>query len=190
LTGSLKKAAHDADARYWAGLAVVFLFLSLDESASFHELTIMPLRQRLGAGGFLYSTWIVPAAAFVAVLGLVYLRFLARLPARTRWLIAASAVVYLSGTLGLEAVSGRHEDLHGFRNLTYAMLVTAEETLEMLGIVLFIHALLTYVAAEGEDVRLRFAAPDAAERSHRNRLEAVYRERSWGARSVRPPLAK
>src|SRR5687768_125896 len=48
---------------YWAGIALLMLAASCDESASIHEMTVLPLRRLLRADGWLYYTWVVPGSA-------------------------------------------------------------------------------------------------------------------------------
>jgi hypothetical protein len=132
----------------WLLLTVIFLFLSLDEIAQFHELSIAPLRNRFEASGFFHYAWIVPAALCVVLFVLGYLRFLARLPARTRQLFLLAGAVYVAGALGAEAISGKQASLHGEQNLTYHAIITVEELLEMSGVVLFIYALLDYIGRQ------------------------------------------
>jgi hypothetical protein len=129
----------------WLVLTLIFLFLSLDEIAQLHELSITPLRDRFGATGFLYYAWIVPAALCVILFVLGYLRFLGRLPARTRRLFLLAGAIYVGGAIGVEAVSGQQASLYGERNLTYHVIITLEELLEMTGLVVFVFALLDYI---------------------------------------------
>ncbi len=44
----------------WYGLSFVFAFLSIDEAASIHEMTVRVLRDNLGLSGLFYFAWIVP----------------------------------------------------------------------------------------------------------------------------------
>lgn len=118
-------------ARSWSGLAVIFLLLSIDETIQFYELVSDVLKETFDLSGFFYFAWVVPAAIFVLILAGVYLRFLWRLPARTRYLMLAAGGLFLSGALGVEAVTARYVEGNGFTNLTYAALSTVEEFLEM-----------------------------------------------------------
>ena len=52
----------------------------------------------------------------------------------------------MGGSLGVEVIGGRYLDTHGV-NLTYKMITTIEEALEMLGIVVFVGALSSYIAS-------------------------------------------
>jgi hypothetical protein len=125
-------------------LGWLFAFLALDESISLHELLINPLRRYLGANGMLYFTWVVPGFLAVFFLGLAYLRFLLRLPRHTARLFIASAAAYLGGALGLELVGGALAEQEGLRGPRYSVAMTLEETLEMVGIGLFLYSLLDY----------------------------------------------
>jgi hypothetical protein len=130
--------------RHWLVLAVIFVLLSLDECASLHERTIKPLRDKLHTSGVFYFAWIIPAMAMVATLGIAYLPFLRRLPRKTQRLFVAAAVLYLMGAVGMEMVSGVWVQQHDEANLTAAMLAVPEELLEMIGVSVFIYALLHY----------------------------------------------
>ena len=52
----------------WAGLAVIFTGLSLDEATALHERTAEPVRQALQADRTL-PLWIIPGLIFVLVVG-------------------------------------------------------------------------------------------------------------------------
>jgi hypothetical protein len=94
----------------------------------------------------MYFAWVIPYALAVLVIGVLYLRFVWSLAARTRALFICAGSVYLAGALGFESVGGWYFSLHGeIEDLTYSLLVAAEEFLEMSGIILFIYALLDYL---------------------------------------------
>jgi hypothetical protein len=128
----------------WGLLSLLFLLLSLDEVAQLHELSIRPLREHFQVTGFLYYPWIIPAGVCVSTLAIGYCGFLAALPGRTRWLFLAAGAIYLGGALGLEAVSGEMASVYSERSPAYHAVTTLEELLEMMGLVLFIYALLDY----------------------------------------------
>ena len=130
---------------HWLILSLVFLYLSLDETAQLHELSIPPIRSAFGTTGLLYYGWIVPAGICVALLVLSYQRFLRNLPPRTRHLFLLAGAVFVSGAIGVEAVSGLQASVHGEESLAYHVIITLEELLEMSGVVLFIYALLDYM---------------------------------------------
>jgi hypothetical protein len=155
---SVKRAARDPHALHWSGLSVVFLYLSIDEAASIHELAISPLRNAFNTGGWLYFPWVIIAAPLLVIFFFVYLKFLAHLPPKTRRFFIVAGAIYVGGALGMELVGGRHIDLWGRGNMAYVLISTIEETLEMIGLVLFVHALLHYTDSNLEEIRFRVSS--------------------------------
>lgn len=143
---------------YWLILSLIFAFLSLDETAQLHELSIRPLRERLQVTGLLYYPWIIPAAVLVALLAGAYWRFLMNLPARTRRLFVIAGSVFLAGAIGTEAISGMHASFHSEDTLTYHLIVTLEEMLEMAGVVVFIYALMDYIGRQFTRLGFQFTS--------------------------------
>lgn len=152
---SAKKVAGDLYVRHWGALSIIFLFLSLDELISIHERMIDPLRSTLNTSGFLYFAWVIPGAIFVSICLLAFLRFLTHLPAKTRSLFLVAGTLFLAGAIGIEMVGGYYSYLYGQQNITYAIITTLEEFLEMLGIVVFIYALLSYISSYMKGVSLQ-----------------------------------
>ena len=142
------------DVARWAILSAGFLLMAIDETLSLHERLIEPMRQLLGPGnhGIFFYAWVIPGFAVVLVLGAFFLPFLARLPAATRFAFLLAATFYLSGAMGMELVNGRYAELHGTEIMYHAM-VTAEEGLEMAGVIVFIYGLLKYLADHHPDTR-------------------------------------
>jgi hypothetical protein len=135
-------------ARRWTCLALVFVLLSLDEAASVHEQLRLPFPTLLGGTVGAWSfLWVIPAVGLAAVVGFAVVSLLANLPPGTRWLFLTSAAIFLSGELGVERLGAYHLDLHGDRTMTYLLVTTMEESLEMAGVSLFILALLGYIRA-------------------------------------------
>ncbi len=148
-----------SDRRHWNGLGLVFLFLALDEDASIHELFIDPLKHFLPEQGILHFGWIVPYAVLALVLGLLYLRFVLRLPAPTRGLTIASGATYLAGALVFEMIGGWYiSDVSGWQDFPYMTIVAGEEFLEMCGAILFLYTLLDRLrrGLGGKPLALRF----------------------------------
>jgi hypothetical protein len=175
-----KRTGGDRYLRHWGGLSLVFLFLSVDEGASIHETLGRTGRTILGAlgmraDGFVSYAWVVPAALLVVVFVLAYLRFFLNLPSRQRVLFFVAGAVYVGGALFLEMLSAFYIDLYGGQNnmtgpqiVTIHAITTAEETFEMLGVVVLIYALSSYLSGRVEAVRLHFGAPAPAEKAKRS----------------------
>ncbi|MCI5143186.1 MAG: hypothetical protein D3909_15955 [Candidatus Electrothrix sp. ATG1] len=80
-----------------------------------------------------------------AILGLLYFRFLFCLPRKTFVLFICSAVIFLTGAGFFDMLGGKEAELHGYYSITYTVLYTIEEFLEMIGVVLLIYTLLDYI---------------------------------------------
>lgn len=132
----------------WSGLAVVFLFLSIDEIVSIHERFTVPVRGLLNTSGFLFYAWVIPYGIALVVFVIIHLKFLMSLPKKIRILFIVSGAIFVTGAIGFEMLGGRHHDLYGDEDLIYSLLYTGEEFLEMLGIAIMIYALLLYIASQ------------------------------------------
>ncbi|WLE96683.1 MAG: hypothetical protein QTN59_18615 [Candidatus Electrothrix communis] len=136
---------------YWLGLAAIFLFLSLDEALVLHEglgdLTEEYIQRTgiLQVSGLLYFPWIIPYGILTAILGMLYFRFIFRLPRKTTVLFILSAIIFLTGAVAFDMFGGREAELHGYYSVAYTVLYTIEEFLEMSGIVLLMYTLLDYI---------------------------------------------
>jgi hypothetical protein len=131
--------------RQWTFLSIIFLGLAADEFLSFHE----EINSRLHISFFIWS-WVAVGIVFVIVVALIFFRMILRLPSPTRGLFILAAFIYLSGALGLETVASYYTpEWGGYDSWTYAFCATAKEFLEMMGIVVFIYALLRYLTQDG-----------------------------------------
>jgi len=134
------------DARYWRWLALIFLFLALDEDASIHELWTGPIQYLLPMDGMFYFAWIIPYGIGLLLIGLVYLRFMFRLREPTRRLAILAGSLYVAGALGFEMIGGWYLSEFGDDvDFPYSIIVAGEEFLEMCGSILFLYALLGYL---------------------------------------------
>lgn len=153
-----------SDVAHWAVLAFIFLCLSADELASFHEVLIVPIRRRLDLHGPFYFAWVLPGAAFVTLVAVAYVGFLRRLDPRTRWLFVAAASLYVGGALGMEMIGGWLTETVGQTDVRYVAATTIEELLEMAGVVLFVYSLLDYLGRQSWRVSLAFSPGGSNER--------------------------
>ena len=128
--------------RQWIILIAVFILMAFDEAASVHESLIFPIRQALDTGGPLHFAWVIPGGIFVLAMLVGYLRFLQALPRETAWLLVLAGGMYVGGALCMEMVGGIWAAKSGQHNLAFHALAMAEESLEMLGLAIFVYALL------------------------------------------------
>lgn len=146
-----------SDLSKWLILSLGFFCMAYDEAFLVHERLIHPVRSLLGNSslGIFYYAWVIPGAALVFLLALFYLKFLLRLPAKTRFRFVLAAGLYLGGCIGFEFIGGWYAESNGVQSLTYNLITTAEESLEMTGLIVFIRALLIYLGENYESMKLR-----------------------------------
>lgn len=129
----------------WALLSLIFFYMSTDEVIQIHENWDIPLSNLISSKGYFYIDWVRSAVILVAIFGLLYLRFFFNLPKKTMVLFGLAGAVYLMGVLGLEMLTGKYVSTYQQWGYDYGMLVAREETLEMLGMSLFVFALSDYI---------------------------------------------
>lgn len=156
-----KRRGHERFAAHWVGLAVIFLGLSIDEIAGFHELLSLRM-QGFHLTGVFYYAWVIPGSIFVLLFALTYLRFLLHLGRRFGVLFAVSGIIYVFGAVGMEVVGGEMQQRYGMDTVPYQLSVTAEEGCEMLGASLFVYALVCYLQAMMPQVCIGLSADKRA----------------------------
>ena len=161
-----KKVAADRYSLHWRALSAIFLFLSVDEGIRIHE-KMAPLGRLMleGAGlsgGFVIRAWVVPGAILVLIVALAYSRFIVALPQKTRNLFLLAGLLFVGGAIGMEMLSDFYVNLlGGVVNMSRGQIAVriaipyAEESLEMLGVIVFVYALMLHLSAQAEEVRIR-----------------------------------
>lgn len=147
-------AVERTDRAHWRGLALGFLYISIDEAVSLHEL----LSGLFDTEGVLRFGWVIPASALVLVLGLVYLGFLRRLARASARRFVLAGALYVTGAVLFELPLGWWTEHHGDDSLGYALIDWCEETLEFAGLTVFAAALLAHLP----DAALRLTRPGDA----------------------------
>jgi hypothetical protein len=132
--------------RYWGILATIFGFLSIDEIISIHERFTEPISTYFPGTAISPVAWVVPYSIAIIILLTSSIKFLRQLPRSTRRQIYLAAAVFLLGAIGCELLMGIHIAVTQTESWLYGLLYTTEELCEMLGILIFIHALLTYIS--------------------------------------------
>ena len=151
------KGEGKRDSRYWIGLALIFLFLAIDENISIHERISDNIRQFFDLQGFLFFAWLVPYGLAICALGALYLKFLFRLPKPVRILMFYAAAFFLGGAVGLEAIAGTiYEASNEDKNLLFATLSTFEECFEIVGLLIFFRAISNFLQSELKNLQISF----------------------------------
>ena len=139
-----EKATKTKYAKDWKLLSLIFLYLAIDEACQLHE-QFNSLQKVINAEGFLRFPWIIPAFLLVIVFLIKFRKFIFSLPAKIKTLFILAGTVYVLGAIGVEIVGGYLADSSGLESISYLIVSTIEELMEMLGVVIFIHALLVYI---------------------------------------------
>lgn len=166
LLAAVHRNRQDPPGRFFAVLAVTFVLLSLDEAASFHEMLFRPMKYIFHADGFLYFAWVIPGVVFAGGVAVWSWNSLRKLPSDTRFAILTAGAAYCAGALGVEMIAGQyltatHTEaiMKTNKDFVYSFLAIAEESLEMIGIVLFLRALLGYFVRTGGSVTIQVKNP-------------------------------
>jgi hypothetical protein len=117
----------------------------VDEAAELHERLSNPVRDVLGTISWLYFAWVIPVSLILLLLVVLFYRFYLHLPSQIQLYFMLAAGIYLGGALLVEIIGGRIAFQHGMNNLTFGLLSTFEETMELLGISIFIFGLLKFI---------------------------------------------
>lgn len=146
--GIVVRRVGDRNWLWWMALAVVFFAVSLDETAAIHEISAEPVQRITGiTSGIWAAGWIYPVAVLLIIAIVVFLRFYLRLPRDTKLLFALALAIFVIGAVGMEFfqwwLTGPVVVVNGWL-LAYISWGT-EEVLEVVGVAVFLYALLRYV---------------------------------------------
>ena len=140
-----KKTTNDKYYIQWFLLGFLFFLMATDEILMLHEQLSSPIRSVLKTEHIIFFSWVIPAVIFIIIFFISYLRFLKNLPDIFRNLFLTSGVIYIFGAVGMEIIGSRIVTDYGQDNLFYALITNVEELFEMIGILLFIYTLLSYI---------------------------------------------
>ena len=132
---------------HWAALAVIFALLSLEEILGIHSEATQRLRSIISiTAGPGYALVLGGIGLLVLALAVVVLgRFYLHLPSRWRVWFTIGAVIYVTGVFASDAVGDYLISASGEPTLPYVIVLTIEEALEMIGVLIFIVMLLEYI---------------------------------------------
>ncbi len=135
----------------WALLAAGFLYICIDEGAAIHEMLVPILGQFVGIGplGIFTFNWVLPAIIILPILGFIFRKFLLQLPRPILVLFIISGALYIAGSVGMEMIGGIIAQLYKTKSVHYFLEYTVEESLEMVGVILFLYALLVHLSKDG-----------------------------------------
>lgn len=147
---------------HWLLLSLIFLFLSIDESAMLHENFAGIIGKKIklllkSTSSFFAWAWVIPYGVLTLLTGLYFMRFTLKLPNKTRNLFFLSGSIYVFAALFLEVLEAHFETKFGATNLINEFLYPCEEVLEMAGIIIFIYAILDYLKLNHNNFQISIA---------------------------------
>ncbi|MDQ4131260.1 MAG: hypothetical protein M3133_09805 [Actinomycetota bacterium] len=158
-----KRRQGDRYARHWKGLALAFLFLTADEATMIHQNLDRALQRVTGTDGALFFSWTLVYVPLVVIFALAYLPFLRSLRPRQRLLFVAAGACYAGGSGGLEFLKSAAYTAAGYEvTLRFGLLAALSDSLQEVGLLVFIYALLVELTAHVEEVRLRLQTQPAS----------------------------
>jgi len=141
---SYEKSNKQNDAGYWLFLSILFLYLSIDESASIHEnfknVHRYLVREELISPILDTHQWLPFGVFFVFVVSIVLLPFVRRLPADTRRYFLIAGCVFITGAVGFEYLGGVMINtgiVESKQDWAYLIRRLFEEGFEMYGVAIF-----------------------------------------------------
>ena len=153
------RESHDKWARHWSRLALITMFLMLDEMAYIHQSLASALgTHHNAAGGILHYSWVfvyLPAAAFVCV---TFIPFVLALRPDLRLRLIVGGVLFAGGSGGIELVKGRIINLYGETSLQFRLTTAVSDSLEMIGLAVLVLALLAEIARRVSRINVDVAA--------------------------------
>ncbi len=147
LIALLMRTRREKFALHWGLLSLGFLYMAFDESAMLHELSMQGLTKTFGTGpaGIFTFSWVLLMVILVPLLVIVFLKFFRSLPPGSRRRFALAGLIYVVGSVGFEMLGGVVVHYFSKQSRWFFMEYTVEESLEMLGLIIFIYALLLHI---------------------------------------------
>ncbi len=149
-TGNL--AGNTRDRLAWFLLAGVFIFLAVDEATMIHEFASAPTREALDAGWVPQLAWVLPYGAAMLVLAAILLPWFLRLDRSSQIRFFFAGFLFVSGAIGFELfesaqmreILAANPDtvVEELQDPVIDCLILFEESLEMIGVGLFLQTLV------------------------------------------------
>lgn len=132
---------------FWRFLSFIFFFFAVDEWVAIHEYVGDLFAEILTSLEFGTFTWLIPGAFFILAFVLFFLYFLKSLPPTYARLILFGFLVFVLGAMGVEVLGGFAYQYYDGSSIIFRMLVQLEEMLEMMGVIIIIFAIISYLHA-------------------------------------------
>lgn len=136
----------------WLLLSIIVAFLAIDELFFLHERLARLIGDTWDTSGSLYYAWVLPYGIGTGILALFVAPLLMKIDQKIRMWFIVAAAVFVGGSIGLEMIEGWYMDSSNGSggNLNF-YLVTAEEYLELVGLILLVYASLLHIQSIGKN---------------------------------------
>jgi hypothetical protein len=161
LSGLIAILQNDKKARnIWVAISIIALIGSIDEVASIHENILQSIHLLFfdeSASTFLANAWIVIVPFLLIGILLFIKKAIKTIPHRTLGLMLLSLIIFIIGSVFIDILTSVEGTMGRF--FAQGILVSIEEVLEMLGLSLFIFALVEYIEVNHKEKTIKaFAA--------------------------------
>lgn len=95
-------------------------------------------------------SWAIPGGIVAAFVGGVYLHFLFQIDRRTAFQFVIGGAVFVGGAVGVELGTDSYADNKQLDTLAYNLWTAVEEGMEMVGVLIFLKALLLWMKGQSE----------------------------------------
>jgi hypothetical protein len=128
----------------------------MDEIAGFHEIIIDPINNSFQFNGYWRFSWVIPAIFFVLFFAISYLKFLNSLTSKYKKGFIFAGFIYVLGAIVIEMLSAKiyTNEKASAHDLIYNLVITLEESFEMLGVMMFISVLLSYIKSMQHEISI------------------------------------
>ena len=137
-----KKDNKDRYAKKWHFLSLIFCYLAADELLSIHEIFISPqLQEFLLLPDRFDNIWVIPFSSLLILFLYKYQNFIKHLPSQIKIIFLTAGSIYVAGAIGIEFLA----DMDIWEKVVGGYHIVVEESLEIIGILVFIYGLLKYL---------------------------------------------
>jgi len=178
-----EKKLQNKGAAFWKWLCFVFIFLGFDELLAIHEKTksIAIFFSNYIQLPKMYLYWTILYGILLLFFAIYFFRFYFSLKKITRIRFTIAGIVFVGGAVGMEILGGLYEkrilggglyDTQvGFEAFGMGIIIAIEEGMEMVGIVLFIRALLYHICTLNSYPVLIIDFKIKSKSEHKNQLQ-------------------
>ncbi len=150
--GRTAHATGDRWARRWTHLSVVIAFLTVDEMAYVHQSLASFTGER---SGILHYSWVLVYLPAAAVVGVLFLPFVASLRQGLRTRLVLAGLLFGGGSGGVELIKGKVVHSAGEESIAFYFTTAVSDSLEMIGLAVLVTALLGELRRRTASVELQ-----------------------------------